>query len=217
MISGSHDMVRMSQVCKKDDIVKAYFAMLLTYPTAPFIYYGDEIGMQYWENLPSKEGANFRSGSRTPMQWNSEKNAGFSTAEPSKLYFPINKDYITRSVEKQENSPNSILNTVKKLIKLRKASSCLGPFANIRHLHLKRDDKTYIYSRYYEESAFIIVLNPSDTPRDLTVRLTGKEEEFKGRKYLAPEVCSRQTQKISIDRALFFQLPANFFAVYRVV
>ena len=92
MVTGNHDMPRMSYVCKKENIIKAYFAMLLTYPTTPFIYYGDEIGMQYWKNLPSREGANWRSGSRTPMQWSGAKNAGFSSADSSKLYFPVNKE-----------------------------------------------------------------------------------------------------------------------------
>lgn len=216
MISGNHDMPRMSLVCQKDKIIKTYFAMLLTYPTTPFIYYGDEIGMRYWENLPSREGANFRAGSRTPMQWNSGKNAGFSTADPSKLYFPVNEDYRMRNVEKQESSPSSILNTVKGLIELRKSNPSLGPFASIRHLHLKKGDKSYIYSRYGKGDAFVIALNPSDTPRSLTIKLTSEEEEFKKAKYLVPEICSQKNQKIPIKRELSFQLPANFFAVYRV-
>jgi len=217
MISGSHDMPRMSKVCKKDEIIKAYFAMLLTYPTAPFIYYGDEIGMRYWENLPSREGANFRSGSRTPMQWNSNGNAGFSGADPSKLYFPVNKDYTVRNVKEQEKSPVSILNTVRKLIKLRKSSSCLNAFSPIRHLYLKKDDKTYIYSRYNENEGFVIALNPSDTPRSLTVKLTLEEKEFKGAMYLIPEIFSHETEKIRVEKDLSFKFPANFFSVYRIV
>jgi len=216
MISGSHDMPRMSSVCLKDEIIKAYFAMLLTYPTAPFIYYGDEIGMRYWENLPSKEGANFRSGSRTPMQWNSKKNAGFSSANPSKLYFPINKDYTTRNVEKQESSSDSILNMVKRLIELRKSNPSLGPFANIRHLYLKKGDKTYIYSRYGNGDAFVVILNPSNTSRNLRIELTSEEKEFKNAEYLVPEVCSLRTSKIPIKKEIFFELPANFFGVYRI-
>ena len=190
--------------------------MLLTYPTAPFIYYGDEIGMQYWENLPSREGANFRAGSRTPMQWNSEKNAGFSSADSSKLYFPVNKDYLMRNVERQKSLPNSIFNTVEGLIKLRKSNPSLGPFASIGHLHLKRGDKSYIYSRYGKGDAFVIALNPSNTSRNLTVKLTLEEEEFKKAKYLVPEICSQKTEKVLIKKELSFQLPANFFAVYRV-
>ncbi len=218
MISGSHDMSRMSHVCRKDEIIKAYFAMLLTYPTTPFIYYGDEIGMRYRENLPSREGANFRAGSRTPMQWDSEKNAGFSSAGSSKLYFSVNGDYQMRNVEEQEkSSPSSILNTVKGLIKLRKSNPSLDSFASIRHLHLKKGDKSYIYSRYGKGDTFVIALNPSNTSRNLTVKLTSKEEEFKNAKYLIPEICSQKNEKVPIKKELSFQLPGNFFAVYRVI
>jgi len=216
MISGNHDTPRMSLICQKDEIIKTYFAMLLTYPTAPFIYYGNEIGMRHWENLPSREGANFRSGSRTPMKWNSRKNAGFSSADSSRIYFPLNKDYSERNVKKQENSSRSILNTVRKLIKLRKSNPSLGPFADIHHLHLKKGDKSYIYSRYGKGDAFLIALNPSDTSRNLIIEL-GPEEEFKRGKYLLPEVCSQETSKIPIKGKFSFQLPANFFAIYRVI
>jgi len=216
MISGSHDMPRMEWVCQKDEIIKAYFAMLLTYPTAPFIYYGDEIGMRYWVNLPSREGANFRAGSRTPMQWNGEKNASFSCTNSSNLYFPVNKDYITRNVEEQEKSSTSILNTVKGLIKLRKENPSLGAFGDIRHLHLKRGDKSYIYSRYGQGDAFLITLNPSDTSRNINVKLTGEEEELKGAKYLVPEISSQKAPKIAVEKEISLWLPSNFFAVYRI-
>jgi len=218
MISGSHDMPRMSYICKKDKIIKTYFAMLLTYPTAPFIYYGDEIGMRYWENLPSKEGACFRAGSRTPMQWSGEENAGFSSADSSKLYFPVNEDYLERNVEKQKNFSDSILNTVKELIKLRKSNPSLGPFAGIHHLHLKKEDKTYIYSRYDDKNAFVIALNPSDTPRNITIKLDPGKEEFTYARYLVPKISSDRTPKIPVEKGkLSFQFPANFFAVYEVV
>jgi len=216
MVSGCHDIPRMSQACKKDEVARTFFALLLTYPTAPFIYYGDEIGMRYWEKLPSKEGSGSRGGSRTPMQWNDKKNAGFSSADSSQLYFPVNPDYRTRNVEKQEALPGSILNTVKKLIALRKSNPSLGAFANIRHLHLKKGDKSYIYCRYGEGDAFVIALNPSDTSRTVTIELSGKEEELRGAQYLVPEICSEQTQKITVEKKLIFQLPRNFFSVYRV-
>ena len=61
-------------------------------PGAPFIYYGDEIGMRYVEGLTSVEGGYGRTGSRSPMQWNATKNAGFSTAESENLYIPIDTD-----------------------------------------------------------------------------------------------------------------------------
>ena len=57
--------------------MKLFFAMLYTMPGAPFLYYGDEIGMRYLR-LPTKEGGYFRTGSRTPMQWAPGENLGFS-------------------------------------------------------------------------------------------------------------------------------------------
>jgi maltose alpha-D-glucosyltransferase/alpha-amylase len=60
--------------------LRVIFAMLLTLPGVPFLYYGDEIGMRYLENLTAKEGSfQNRTGSRTAMQWTSGRNLGFST------------------------------------------------------------------------------------------------------------------------------------------
>ena len=68
------------------DELKVAFAFLLSMPGAPFIYYGDEIGMRYVEGLTSVEGGYSRTGSRSPMQWDDGVNAGFSTASAQKLY-----------------------------------------------------------------------------------------------------------------------------------
>lgn len=57
-------------------------------PGAPFIYYGDELGMRY-RPLPSKEGGYTRTGSRTPMQWDDGANLGFSQAAAEALYLPV--------------------------------------------------------------------------------------------------------------------------------
>ena len=83
-------------------------------PGTPVIYYGDEIGM----------GDNFylgdRNGVRTPMQWSSDRNAGFSTTNPQKLYLPVNIDpeyhFETRNVEAQQNNPNSLLWWMRRLL-----------------------------------------------------------------------------------------------------
>ena len=93
-------------------------ALLLSLPGTPVIYYGDEIGM----------GDNFylgdRNGVRTPMQWSSDRNAGFSRTNPQKLYLPVNIDpeyhYETRNVEAQQNNPNSLLWWHRRLLLLRK-------------------------------------------------------------------------------------------------
>ena len=66
--SGNHDMDRLARSIQGDNL-KIAFAFLLSMPGAPFIYYGDEIGMRYIENIPSVEGGYGRTGSRSPMQW----------------------------------------------------------------------------------------------------------------------------------------------------
>lgn len=83
--SGNHDMDRLTRLLHGDEL-KIAFAFLLSMPGAPFIYYGDEIGMRYVEGLDSVEGGYGRTGSRSPMQWDRGVNAGFSTAPKEKLY-----------------------------------------------------------------------------------------------------------------------------------
>ena len=70
-----------------DEEIKIAFAFLLSMPGVPFIYYGDEIGMRYQGHLKSKEGGYYRTGARTPMQWNRALNCGFSTASPESYIY----------------------------------------------------------------------------------------------------------------------------------
>ena len=217
LVSGNHDIPRMGTVCLKDNIIKAFNSMLLTYPTAPFIYYGDEIGMRCIKDIASKEGAGPRAKSRTPMLWDSKKNAGFSTADPSNLYFPIDEDFRERNVKNQEEIGNSILNVVRKLITLRKANPSLGPFAPIRHLYLEKNSKSYIYSRYENGDGFVVALNPSDNPCSIQVALHGNEEEFIGKKFLIPEIGVSDAMNIKITNRISFDLPPNFYCVYKLI
>ena len=110
VVSGNHDLPRIS-VGRDDDELKCAFAMILALPNVPLIYYGDEIGMGYNERL-NKDGGYRRTGSRTPMQWSSDKNAGFSSAQ--KLYLPINRDYNKRNIDNYSKDEKSLYNTVKR-------------------------------------------------------------------------------------------------------
>ena len=77
----------------------------MTMPGIPFVYYGDEIGMEYIPDMPSKEGGFTRTGSRTPMQWKKGKNAGFSDGAKELLYLPVNENGV--NVEEQLADENS--------------------------------------------------------------------------------------------------------------
>lgn len=99
-------------------------ALLLALPGAPFLYYGDEIAMgdNIW--------LNDRDASRTPMQWTPDRNAGFSTADPGKLYLPVVQSlgyhYSSVNVETALAQSRSFLHFVRQLIHVRRAHPVLG-------------------------------------------------------------------------------------------
>ena len=98
--------------------------LLFSLPGTPVLYYGDEIGMG--DNIYLGD----RNGVRTPMQWSSDRNAGFSRANPQLLYLPITVDpeyhFETVNVETQQGNPQSLLWWMKRLIALRKRYPAFG-------------------------------------------------------------------------------------------
>ena len=88
--------------------IELFTALLLSLPGSPVLYYGDEIGMGDIIWLGDRDGV------RTPMQWTPDRNAGFSTATPGRLYLPPNQDaiygYQAVNVEAQRDISNSLLN-----------------------------------------------------------------------------------------------------------
>lgn len=131
--------------------------LLFSLPGTPVIYYGDEIGM----------GDNFylgdRNGVRTPMQWSSDRNAGFSRANPQRLYLPVIIDpeyhYETVNVETQQNNPHSLLWWTKRLIALRRRFKAFSRGA-IKFLYPK-NSKVVAFIRSYENENLLIVANLS--------------------------------------------------------
>ncbi|WBU38576.1 maltose alpha-D-glucosyltransferase [Homoserinibacter sp. YIM 151385] len=99
-------------------------ALLFSLPGSPFLYYGDEIGMgdNIW--LPDRDS------SRTPMQWTPDRNAGFSTADPGKLYLPVVQSLVYHfnqiNVEAQLAQSRSLLHWVRNVIHVRKAHPTFG-------------------------------------------------------------------------------------------
>ena len=99
-------------------------SLLFTLPGAPVIYYGDEIGMG--DNIWLAD----RDGVRTPMQWSAAANAGFSTAAPSALTDPVIDDptfgYRRVNVAAQRDDPDSLLNRMREMIRVRKTQAAFG-------------------------------------------------------------------------------------------
>lgn len=113
--------------------IELAYALLMTLPGTPVIYYGDEIGMG--DNIYLGD----RNGVRTPMQWSENKNAGFSDCKPSMLYSPVIIDpeynYNAINVESQVHNRASLLNFIKKLINKREEYKVFGN-GEIKFVHV---------------------------------------------------------------------------------
>ena len=159
--SGNHDMDRLARSLSPDEI-KIAFAFLLSMPGAPFIYYGDEIGMRYVENLTSVEGGYGRTGSRSPMQWDGTPNAGFGSSAPEKLYIPIDSDADRPTVEKQAADSSSIYNEVRRLIEIRQSHKALQSCGEIEFVYAEENAYPLAYIRSCGEEKILVIINPSD-------------------------------------------------------
>ena len=157
--SGNHDMVRLAKHVVGDQ-KKLAFTFLLTMPGAPFVYYGDEIGMRYVEDLISVEGGYERTGARSPMQWDDGVNAGFSAAAKEKLYIAQDPAADRPTVKAQMPDPESQLNQVRHLIALRQSHPALLNRSGIRFVSNGAPKEVLAYERFCADEKLLIVLNP---------------------------------------------------------
>lgn len=155
--SGNHDMDRLTRYLNTEEL-KVAFAFLLSMPGAPFIFYGDEIGMRYVEGLTSVEGGYGRTGSRTPMLWDNSTNAGFSSAPKEKLYIPQDESIDRPTVQAQKADSASLWHTVKQLITVRKSNKALQSNADIDFLQI---GYPLVYRRTCDAQSIIVIINPS--------------------------------------------------------
>ncbi|WP_026510244.1 alpha-amylase family glycosyl hydrolase [Butyrivibrio sp. LC3010] len=169
MLTCNHDTNRPRYTLEPDELKIAY-AFIFTMPGVPFLYYGDEIGMRYLE-LPTKEGGYYRTGSRTPMQWNKGKNLGFSEGCKDSLYLPVDEAEDAPTVEEQEKDKDSLLNVVKELLNLRHREEDLQADADFKVLCAEKN-APFVYKR----GSLTIAVNPSD--KEKTAALTVKGEKI---------------------------------------
>ncbi len=132
-------------------------ALLFSLPGTPVIYYGDEIGMG--DNVYLGD----RNGVRTPMQWSADRNAGFSRANPQRLYLPVNIDpeyhYEAVNVETQLNNSHSLLWFTKRLIQQRKQYQAFGRGA-LEFLY-PSNRKVLAFLRQLDNETILVVANLS--------------------------------------------------------
>lgn len=133
------------------------YALLFSLPGSPAIYYGDEIGMG--DNIM----LGVRTGGRTPMQWSSDRNRGFSRADPARLYAPMNPDpvygYRAVNVETQQRQPFSLLNWIRRLIAVRRQHPAFG--RGTIEFFEPRNQSVFACVRRHGDERILIVANLS--------------------------------------------------------
>jgi alpha-glucosidase len=183
---SNHDQVRhyvrYGDGVHNDEIAKLTAAMMLTLRGTPILYYGEEIGMTNNDpkrvedvkdpigkiGWPKEKG---RDGERTPMQWNADANAGFSTVPP---WLPVSDNYKTHNVEAEQKDPHSILSFYKDLIQLRRKNPSLG---DGKYEPLNETDNnvlSYLRKDKHGKGGVLVALNMSNSPQTVKFDLTGK-------------------------------------------
>jgi alpha-glucosidase len=163
-----------------DQIAKLMAALYLTLRGTPIMYYGEEIGMKTTPptrkedvkdpigrtGWPEEKG---RDGERTPMQWDSSDNAGFSKGTP---WLPVPPTYKTHNVADEAKDPNSVLEFYRKVLQLRRTNRALldGNYTALN----ENDANVLSYLRLYRDRGVVVALNMSNTRQTVTLELKGK-------------------------------------------
>ena len=137
------------------DETELMFALLMSLPGSPVLYYGDEIGMG--DNVYLGD----RNGVRTPMQWSADRNAGFSAADSAALYFPIIVDapygYQTINVEAQMRTSRSLLAWTRAIVHLRRRYKAFG--RGTFEALAPANQRVLVFLRRYKDEIILCVNN----------------------------------------------------------
>ncbi|MBP8849691.1 MAG: alpha-glucosidase [Breznakibacter sp.] len=177
LVLSNHDLLRsinrLGFRTHQTERAKIEAILLLTLRGTPFLYYGEEIGMKNkripYPHIQDPIGKKWwplfsgRDKARTPMQWNSSKNGGFSDAKP---WLPVNNDFSSLNVEEQLNDPSSLLNHYKKLIAIRNEYKALA-FGYLKII--STTDNILIYNRLFHNHKAVIILNFSSRRKIATL------------------------------------------------
>ena len=181
-------------------------SLLMSMPGTPIIYYGDEIGMG--DNIFLGD----RDAVRTPMQWTSDRNAGFSRAEPARLYLPPIMDPVygfeSVNVEAQSRNAGSLLNWMKRIIAVRRAHKAFGR-GTLQFLH-PGNRKVLAFLREYEDESILCVANLSRSAQPVELDLA----RFRGR--VPVELLGGSSFPPLGDLPYFLTLPGHNFYWFRL-
>lgn len=224
-ISGNHDHLRLNTGPRNTpEQLKVMLTFVMTMPL-PILYYGDEIGIKSLVDLPSVEGSNHngkeRSGGRTPMQWDSSVNAGFSTAPEGKIYLPVCPEwtpvfnypsylewkkngcknptasgYIT--VQSQENDPQSLLNYTRDLARIHTSINAFGADGKWEPVRTPGQPYPMVYLRSDDKQTYLVAMNPTKNKLRLTLEKRADETLSAKKGVISPlKCCGKATYTIT--------------------
>lgn len=206
---GNHDLERIKNNSRTDRDLQVIFAFMLTMPGTPFIYYGDEIGMKQLSNLPYTEGSYMgRAGNRTPMQWNNSLNKGFSSVTPEKLYRAVDLSSDAADVNSAEKDPNSLLNKVKAIVKLRSDEPALVAYAEFVPVYAEKNEYPLAYIRANGKERLLVVLNPANRDESATFTLNYKTKK--------PQLISGEGTLSLKDNVVTVNMKGVSYAIFRI-
>ncbi|KOB77337.1 Alpha amylase [Operophtera brumata] len=169
-VAGNHDNSRVASRFSPE-LVDGVNMIVLLMPGVAVTYMGEEIGMVdgyvSWEDTVDPSGCNTddpinywtesRDPERTPFQWNSEKNAGFSSGD--KTWLPVAEGYETLNVEAQSLIENSHLNVYRTLVHLRAESA----FRYGRYESVALNEDVFAFRRWYDNEIYLVLINFRET------------------------------------------------------
>lgn len=168
---GNHDLPRINRWGREKTDLQLIQVFGFTMPGVPFVYYGDEIGMRQLPIRGGKEGSyGTRAGDRTPMQWSTEVNLGFSSGSPADLYFPVDDAPDAPNVATQEGDPDSMLSFMRQLIELRKTEPALVAYADFFPVYAQPGEYPYVFMRALDGEQVLVVINPSAEEASATIK-----------------------------------------------
>ncbi len=183
------------------DRIKLMYSLLLSMPGSPIMYYGDEIGMG--DNIYIGD----RNGVRTPMQWSVDRNAGFSRADPQRLYLPIIMDpvygYQAVNAEAQSRDPSSLLNWTRHILTIRRRHRCFG--RGTLEFIRPQNRKIIAYVRTFENEIVLCVANLAQSAQAVELDLS----RYKGR--VPVELAGNNAFPPIGELPYFLTLPAHSF------
>ena len=166
--TANHDFQRPGCAGRRPDELETIQALLMTWPSVPFLYYGDEIGMRYLPELPSREGAYERTGTRTPMQWAAGAGAGFSTADEAEFYLPLDPDPARPDVASQQDNEDSLWHASRTLVHLRRQEAALRADAPCERLD-QGEGYPLAYLRGTADDGIVVVIMASEGAAEFQV------------------------------------------------